>query len=280
MGRRKLPHEARLVHSAMTRTAHASPAMEIAGLTDVGRHRKRNEDAIDWDVKLGIAMVADGMGGNQGGNVASTTALRSIKNDVRRALAEPHRHGEQAKLREVRGALVVELVRRANQAVRQCAASDPRLRGMGTTLVLSLLGEGFITVAHVGDSRMYRLRNGSFERLTEDHSIVQELVVRGQMNAGQAAVSRNRNVITRAIGISPDVLVDVSHHDLASGDVFLLCSDGLTGMVSDEEIARTLGDGAQDLDDSVRRAVALANERGGRDNISVVMFRATEANRG
>jgi protein phosphatase len=254
--------------------------MEIAGLTDVGRHRKRNEDAIDWDVKLGIAMVADGMGGNQGGNVASTTALRSIKNDVRRALAEPHRHGEQAKLREVRGALVVELVRRANQAVRQCAASDPRLRGMGTTLVLSLLGEGFITVAHVGDSRMYRLRNGSFERLTEDHSIVQELVVRGQMNAGQAAVSRNRNVITRAIGISPDVLVDVSHHDLASGDVFLLCSDGLTGMVSDEEIARTLGDGAQDLDDSVRRAVALANERGGRDNISVVMFRATEANRG
>ncbi len=258
----------------------STAAVEIAGVTDVGQHRKRNEDAVDWDMNLGLAMVADGMGGNQGGNVASVTALRSIKNDLRRALADSQRHGERAHLPEVRGALVVELVRRANQAVRQSAVRDPRLRGMGTTLVMCLLGKGYLTVAHVGDSRMYRLRDARLERLTEDHTMVQDLVGRGEMDAQQAALSSNRNIITRALGISPDVMVDVAHHELRPGDVFMLCSDGLTGMASDTDIAAALGNCPEGLEASARRALDLANERGGRDNISVVLFRELETSHG
>jgi serine/threonine protein phosphatase PrpC len=137
------------------------PAVEIAGVSDVGRLRKRNEDAIDWDVRLGLAMVADGMGGSQGGDVASRTALQSIKDDLRRALADASRPGSRAHTQEVRGALVVELVRRANQGVRKSAARDNRLQGMGTTLVMALVGPGFLTVAHVGDSRLYRVREAA-----------------------------------------------------------------------------------------------------------------------
>lgn len=257
-----------------------SQSLDIAGLTDTGRHRKRNEDAIDWDKRLGLAMVADGMGGNQGGDVASVTALRSIKGDVRRALADTRRHGERADMREVRGSLVIELVRRANQAVRQSAARDPRLRGMGTTLVMCLLGQNFLTVAHVGDSRMYRLRAGELERLTEDHSVVQELVGRGELSAGQAAASRNRNIITRALGIFPDVVVDVAHHDMESGDIYMLCSDGLTGMTPEADIAELLANEAESLECRAKRAVELANSRGGKDNISIVLVRASEASHG
>lgn len=252
--------------------------VQIAGASDVGRHRKRNEDAIDWDVQLGLAMVADGMGGNQGGDVASVTVLRSIKNDLRRALADARRHGERAHTREVRGSLVVELVRRANQTLRMSAERDPRLRGMGTTLVMCLLGKDYVTVAHVGDSRIYRLRANRLERLTEDHSMVQELVGRGAMDAQQAAKSHNRNVLTRALGVEPDVTVDVAHHDLRSGDVYVLCSDGLTGMAPDAEIAAVLEGCAGNLEATANRAVALANERGGRDNISVVLLKVPEIN--
>lgn len=249
-----------------------APAMQVAGATDLGRHRKRNEDAIDWDMRLGLAMVADGMGGTQGGDVASVTALRSIKSDLRRALADARRQGERAHSREVRGPLVMELVRRANQAVRQAAGRDPRLNGMGTTLVMCLLGRNYLTVAHVGDSRLYRLRGRTLERLTEDHTMVQELVGRGEMNAKDAALSRNRNVITRALGINPDVAVDVAHHDLEPGDLYMLCSDGLTGMASEADISAVLGrDGG--LENTAREAIALANARGGRDNVSVVLLK-------
>jgi protein phosphatase len=251
----------------------AAPAIEIAGVSDVGRLRRRNEDAIDWDTQLGVAMVADGMGGSQGGDIAATTALRSIKYDLRRALADSERHGSRARSREVRGALVVELVRRANQGVRKSAAHDRRLDGMGTTLVMALLGPDYLTAAHVGDSRLYRLRGSRLERLTEDHSMVQEMVGRGQMNARQAATSRHRNVITRALGIAQDVSVDVAHHPIAAGDVFMLCTDGLTNMVPEPELGAALAAHAHDIDVAARNAVNIANARGGRDNVSVVLMR-------
>ena len=257
-----------------------APAAEMAGMTDQGRHRKRNEDAIDWDKRLGLVMVADGMGGVQGGDVASATALRSIKGDLRRALGESHRHNGRAQSREVRGSLVVELVRRANQAVRQSAGRDPRLTGMGTTLVMCLLGTDYLTVAHVGDSRLYRLREGKLQQLTEDHTMVQEMVERGDMDARQAAQSRNRNVITRALGINVDVTVDVAHHDLMPGDLYMLCSDGLTGMASDADISAVLDGGAGSLEAIARRAIELANARGGRDNVSVVLLKVLEMSHG
>jgi len=249
------------------------PVLEIVGLTDVGRVRERNEDAIDWDVPLGVALLADGMGGNQGGDVASRTALQSIKDDLRRALADGKRHGPRALTQEVRGALVVELVRRANQGVRKSASRDNRLSGMGTTLVMVLAGPGFLTAAHVGDSRLYRVRSACMERLTVDHSMVQELVQRGKMDAAQAARSRHRNVITRALGKSPDVEVDVAHHAIKAGDVFMLCSDGLTNMLSDAELGAVFEVNPEDLAAVARDAVWLANERGGRDNISIVLIR-------
>lgn len=251
----------------------AVPRLEIVGVSDVGRIRERNEDAIDWDASLGVILLADGMGGSQAGDVASRAALQSIKEDLRRALSDVSRHGPRANTREVRGLLVVELVRRANQGVRKIAARDNRLNGMGTTLVMVLVGPDFITAAHVGDSRLYQWKDGALSRLTEDHSMVQELVQRGQLNATQAARSRHRNVITRALGKSQDVTVDVAHHDIVPGDLFLLCSDGLTNVLTDAELVAALAAHPDDLDAAARNAVRLANERGGRDNISVVLIR-------
>lgn len=253
-----------------------APRLDVYGLTDVGRHRRKNEDAIDWDVALGLAMVADGMGGNRAGEIASATALRSIRTDLSRALGEPWRRDPRAGSRELRGALVVELVRRANQAVRRAANRDQERTGMGTTLALALFGTDFVTVAHVGDSRVYRWRAGTLKRLTTDHSMVQEMIDRGQLDAGQAARSRHRNVITRALGPARDVQVDVAHHALRPGDVYLLCTDGLTGMLPDRELADSLGAYASDMRAAARRFVELANARGGRDNISVVLMRISE----
>ncbi len=258
----------------------SSPSVQVAGVTDVGRVRRRNEDAIDWDVQLGLAMVADCMGGSQGGDIASRTALQSIKEDLRRALADSERHGARPLTREVRASLVVELVRRANQGVRKSASRDDRLLGMGTTLVMALVGPGFVTSAHVGDSRMYRLREGTIVRLTEDHSMVQELVQRGQMDERQAAQSRHRNVITRALGIAQDVVVDVGHHPTLPGDIFMLCSDGLTNMVADADIAAAIAEFPDDLQAAASNAVQLANARGGRDNVSVVLLRILATSHG
>lgn len=264
----------------ITEAPPSLPLLEIVGLTDVGKLRDRNEDAIDWDASLGLAMLADGMGGSQAGDVASRTALQSIKDDLRRALADVSRHGPRAYTREVRGALVVELVRRANQCVRKTASRDNRLSGMGTTVVMVLVGPDYLTAAHVGDSRLYRVRGGNVERLTQDHSMVQELVMRGKMDAAQAARSRHRNVITRALGKSPDVEVDLAHHPVAAGDIFMLCSDGLTNMLSDAELGTVFEANPEDLGAAARDAVWLANERGGRDNISIVLIRIVRVDHG
>lgn len=253
--------------------------VDIAGVSDVGRLRSRNEDAIDWDARLGLAMVADGMGGSRGGDIAAATALRSIREDLRRALADAQRRSSVLG-REARASLVAELVRRANRLVRDSAAGDDRLNGMGTTLVLALLGPDFLTVAHVGDSRLYRLRADKLERLTDDHSMVQEMVDRGQMDRQQAARSRHRNIITRALGIGRDVTVDVAHHPFEPGDLYLLCSDGLTNMVSEADIAATLSAHAHSLQSAAHNAVDLANARGGRDNVSVVLMRISGAANG
>jgi protein phosphatase len=254
----------------------AALRVDIAGVTDVGRLRQRNEDAIDWDARLGMAMVADGMGGTRGGDIAAATALRSVREDLRRALADAQRRGG-ALGREARAALVAELVRRANRMVRDSAAGDDKLNGMGTTLVLALLGADCLTVAHVGDSRLYRLRAGQLTRLTDDHSMVQEMVERGQMDRQQAERSRHRNVITRALGIGPDVTVDVAHHPVEPGDVYMLCSDGLTNMAPEADIAATLTEHAHNLQTAAHNAVNLANARGGRDNVSVVLMRISGA---
>jgi protein phosphatase len=245
---------------------------DIAGLTDTGLRRRNNEDAIGWDAELGLALVADGIGGNNGGEVASSTAVRSIKSDLQSALrcvsAAPRPGAQRG-----HAAMVHELVRRANQRILSMAKRDPKLYGMGATLAVALLADDRVVIANVGDSRVYRMRERVFEQLTCDHLLGNEMIRRGSLSTAEAGQSYGRNILSRALGMAGELQLDLVQHPVQSGDVYLLCSDGLTGAISDEEIAALLADAGADLHDVAHGAVALANRRGGRDNISVVLMR-------
>lgn len=227
--------------------------MDVAGITDIGKVRARNEDAIGFDAALGLLVVADGMGGHNAGDVASRLAIEHLF----------------AAARE--GGGLHAAVKRANEAILG-AAQDPDRYGMGTTVVAAWLDDDHIEIAHVGDSRLYRLREDGLQLLTRDHSQVQELVDRGILTPAQARVSTRRNFLSRALGTDPEVRIDCARHPLQQGDIFLLCSDGLTNMVEDEELAEAL-QAMRSAQSVAERLVALANERGGRDNISVVIAR-------
>ncbi len=243
---------------------------DIAGLSHVGRRRKNNEDAIAWDAELGLALVADGIGGSNAGEVASVTAVRGVKSDLRLALQA----GASAAVSAAdHAALVRELVHRAHQRVLATAAREPQLRGMATTLALALLAGDVVTVANVGDSRVYRMRGATFERLTRDHLLVADLVERGSLTEEESQTSRHRNVLTRALGMEGKLDVDVAHYPVEPGDLYLLCSDGLTRDIGDDELSALLQEKGAILRDAAHEAVALANRRGGGDNVSVILMR-------
>jgi PPM family protein phosphatase len=233
----------------------------VGARSDTGRRRLRNEDASVCDPPL--FAVADGMGGAQAGELAShlaATALSERERGIR---------GEEA---------VAELVQAANERVYRRAVEDPTAAGMGTTVTVALFdGEsGTIAVGHVGDSRAYRIRDGRLEQLTADHSLVAELVRSGRLTPEQAADHPHRSVITRALGTEASVDVDTFTMETAPGDLYLLCSDGLTTMVRDDEIL-ALSDGADREPVSIARAlVDAANRAGGEDNITVVVFEVEE----
>lgn len=225
---------------------------EIGSATDVGQVRPGNEDDLLVDDALGLIAVADGMGGHQAGEVASATALEAI-----RAAA-------------ARGTALTEAIEYANSAVFDKAAGDPDLRGMGTTVTAFTTRNG-AQLGHVGDSRAYLLRAGELEQLTTDHSLVEELVREGRLTPEEAAVHPRRSVITRALGIEPTVQVDRIPLDLVTGDRLLLCSDGLTSMLRDDDIAKVL----RRIPEPARVARALidaANAAGGDDNITVIIL--------
>ena len=245
---------------------------DIAGLTDIGLRRHNNEDAIAWDAELGLALVADGIGGNNGGEVASSTAVRSIKSDLQVALHSAAAEAGPASERG-RAAMVHELVRRANRRILAMAERDPKLYGMGATLAVALLADDRVVIANVGDSRVYRMRGDGFEQLTRDHLLARELIERGGLPPQPAEKSRCSNILSRALGMAGELQLDLIQHPVQSGDVYLLCTDGLTGAVHDDELAALLREPDADLRDVVHGAVALANRRGGRDNISVVLMR-------
>jgi serine/threonine protein phosphatase PrpC len=229
--------------------------VEHAGLTDVGRERESNEDSFLALPPLFV--VADGMGGARAGDVASRTLVEVFE--------EAGAAGELSDGLEA-------TVHKANGRIHQMAVEDPSLKGMGCTATASYVAEGRLTTAHVGDSRLYRLRGGALEQLTEDHSLVGGLVRLGRLTPEEAEVHPQRSVILRAVGVEADVEVDVLHHDLEPGDVYLQCSDGLTAMVRDEVIRETL-ESFPALDVAAEMLVELANAAGGRDNITVVLFR-------
>jgi serine/threonine protein phosphatase PrpC len=233
--------------------------VEQAGRTDVGRQRSANEDALV--VSPPFFAVADGMGGAKAGEVASAMATESFA-------------GEGASGEPAEGQLE-RILRDANRRIHDLAVSDESHRGMGTTLTAAKVTGDEVSLAHVGDSRGYRLRDGELEQLTKDHSLVAELERSGQITAEAAEHHPQRSIITRALGPEPDVEIDTYTLTGRDDDVFLLCSDGLTSMISDEELASILRS-AQTLDEAAGSLVRAANQSGGKDNITVVLFRLGE----
>ena len=226
-----------------------------AAATHAGRKRRRNEDA--FVARPPVFAVADGMGGAQAGEVASRLAAAAVE-DAGTAGPPEQR--------------VVALIEDANRRVFERASEDAAASGMGTTMTVALVADGRVTIGHVGDSRAYRLRDGEIEQLTDDHSLVAELVRSGKLSPEEADSHPQRNVITRVLGTDPDVDVDVFTVDAEEGDVFLLCSDGLTTMVDETRIAEVFEEYGQDLDAAARALVGDANRGGGEDNITVICF--------
>lgn len=247
--------------------------LEFAALTDTGRVRRQNEDAVAVYPACGFALLADGMGGHLAGEVASAMAI-SI---VGQALAEKlqHRAGTEAVHAHLQQ-WMRDAFSLANARILQAADSQPGCRGMGTTLVLALHFDHTLAVAHVGDSRLYRLRGSVLQQLTRDHSLLQEQIAAGLITPEQAALSRHRNLITRALGAAPLLEVELHQHDFQAGDIALLCSDGLTDMVPDQQIADLLHANRSDLARACAQLVACANARGGQDNVSVVLIKARD----
>ena len=239
------------------------PTLEMSGRTDVGCARSSNEDSIAWHAAAGLALLADGMGGHNAGEVASAIAI-DILDRLLQQVASDLQSREQA---------VHNAVAEANSAILDKAGSQPAYQGMGTTLALALFRDDTVTISHVGDSRVYLLRDGEMQRLTTDHSLLQELVDGGFMSAEEAEEAVSKNIITRALGIEPTVVVDSQCRTIRSGDLFLLCSDGLTDMVSDNAIAKILKDNVDNIDTIAEALVAEANRNGGDDNISVILVR-------
>jgi protein phosphatase len=234
-------------------------------MTDPGMIRLENEDSIGTFPDSGLAVLADGMGGHQAGEVASRMAVDTIV----RYLTDPYSPDRHQSIQK----RVFEAIRRANKSIHETARERPECAGMGSTVVVTLLRDGQLVVGHVGDSRLYRLRAGQIEQITLDHSVVQELVSRGLFTLEEAQQSVGKNLVTRALGVDPEVEADVTTLPLQPGDLFLLCSDGLNDVVGDSEIAQTLNESTANLYTAAFRMVALANQRGGPDNISVILIR-------
>ena len=228
-----------------------------ARASDTGRKRRHNEDS--FVVQPPLFAVADGMGGAQAGEVASKLAAAALEETDPGSLSGPDK--------------LVSLIREANRRVYERASSDPSTSGMGTTMTVALVEGGCVTIGHVGDSRAYLVRDGNLEQLTEDHSLVNELLKSGKLSREEAEVHPQRSVITRAVGTDPDVDVDAFVVDANEGDIFLLCSDGLTDMVADDDIRDTVERFSDDLDRATKSLVSAANRGGGEDNITVVAFK-------
>jgi len=254
-----------------------SQALQSASLTDPGRVRDHNEDCIESRPEIGLYVLADGMGGYNAGEVASGMATSLIADGV----VEGWVPREVDRLsREEAMALADKLLReqiaRANTAVFTTSQNNPECAGMGTTLVVCVFYDNFVCVGHIGDSRLYRLRADTLEQVTRDHSLLQEQLDSGLITPEEAKLSQNRNLVTKALGIDPEVEPELHVHETVEGDLYLLCSDGLNDMVDDEEIRLTLVTLRSNPSLSVQQLVQAANDNGGRDNVSAMLVSVTE----
>ncbi|WP_420468025.1 Stp1/IreP family PP2C-type Ser/Thr phosphatase [Panacagrimonas sp.] len=242
--------------------------------TDVGKVRGNNEDSVAEDPEIGLLVLADGMGGYNAGEVASQIAVRTIVDVVR---TEWQESSLSARVRQdgpsPEAVLLEHAVQAAHQAIFRAAQSDAQMAGMGTTVVAVLLHDNRMVVAHVGDSRLYRYRFGQLRQVTRDHSLLEELVAKGHFSREDAATMVRKNIVTRALGVDPQVKVDVTEEALDVGDFLLLCSDGLSDMVPDEAMRLSLHRYGDDLPAAAGNLVDLALAQGGKDNVSVILAR-------
>ena len=251
-----------------------SEALEIATCTDPGMVRAHNEDSIASDAANGLVVLADGMGGYNAGEVASGMATTVITTELQQLLQTVKPHQTAAGTNEQLAAkLLREQIRKANTSIYQASQSQPQYAGMGTTLVVCLFYDNRVSVAHLGDSRVYRMRGEEFSQVTRDHSLLQEQIDSGLITAEQAKHAAHKNLVTKALGIDPSVEPEIHEYETRPGDIYLLCSDGLCDMVSDEDISMTLGMLGANLPLATQQLVQMANDNGGRDNVSVILVR-------
>jgi protein phosphatase len=254
-----------------------SKALEVATLSDTGQVRSHNEDAVLANAAAGFVVLADGMGGYNAGEVASGMTTALLGSELTKAFAEREPFEiEPDGRRRVHAVLEAEIAR-TNGAIYQAAQSQPQYSGMGTTLVMAVFQDDKMTVAHIGDSRLYRLRGEEFSQVTRDHSLLQEQIDSGLITPEQARHSQNKNLVTRALGIDPAVEPEIHDYEVQPGDIYLLCSDGLNDMVEDDEIGMTLQALGANLQLCAMQLVQMANDNGGRDNVSVILVRIKEA---
>ncbi|MBT9489077.1 MAG: Stp1/IreP family PP2C-type Ser/Thr phosphatase [Rubrivivax sp.] len=246
-----------------------SLTIELQAAVDAGRARSNNEDSVAIDADTSLAVLADGMGGYNAGEVASNMATSFIRSELGRWLREA---SAQASDQDVRRAMDI-CVDNANRAIFNAANANPQYAGMGTTLVVAVFRDGRLLVGHVGDSRAYRLRAGRLQQITRDHSLLQEQIDAGLITPEQAAFSANKNLVTRAVGVEDTVLLETHQHEVLPGDLYLLCSDGLSDMLDDGAIAQVL-QAHEGLDAGCKALIEAANDAGGKDNISVILVRA------
>ena len=244
--------------------------IEIHAAVDPGRARSNNEDSVATDEGVALAVLADGMGGYNAGEVASNMATSFIRTELGRWLREA---SSQASDAEVRRAMDI-CVDNANRAIYNAANSNPQYAGMGTTLVVAVFRELRLLVGHVGDSRAYRLRGGRLQQITRDHSLLQEQIDAGLITPEQAAFSANKNLVTRAVGVEDTVLLETHLHEVQPGDLYLMCSDGLSDMLDDASIAQVL-QMHESLASAGAALIEAANDAGGKDNISLILARAS-----
>jgi PPM family protein phosphatase len=254
--------------------------LRCVGLTDTGKVREHNEDTIAVDPDIGLLVLADGMGGYNAGEVASGIAVKTIVNLVKEQVEREDLNVQDREAGLSRPTIILrDAIHRANKIIYQTARTQPQCEGMGTTVVAALFFDNKITIAHVGDSRLYRQKAGAdkLEQVTMDHSLLQELVDRGFYSAEEAQRAANKNYVTRALGVEPNVDVEIQEVPVSKGEVFILCSDGLSDMVEDEDIHLTINTFSANLDTVAKQLIQLANDNGGRDNVSVVMAHVLDA---
>jgi serine/threonine protein phosphatase PrpC len=254
-----------------------SEALQSASLTDPGRVRDHNEDCIESRPEVGLFVLADGMGGYNAGEVASGMATSLIADGLEEAWKprDVDRMGREES-KSLSEKVIRDQIARANNAIFTTSQNNPECAGMGTTLVVTHFYDNFMAVAHIGDSRLYRLRGDTMEQVTRDHSLLQEQLDSGLITPEEAKLSQNKNLVTRALGIDPTVEPEIHVYETQQDDIYLLCSDGLSDMVEDEEIRLTLITLKTNPNLTVQQLIQAANDNGGRDNISALLIRVAE----